>query len=78
MNDSDSRMALEAICHHAELAFRVIQEEQTTPSVLYRPKLTMVNGRWYANYGDVTGFGESPATAMAAFNAAWFKTCQSQ
>lgn len=50
--------------------------ETMRPSVLYRPKLSIDGNQWCALYGDniqdgVAGFGDSPAKAMQAFDAAW-------
>jgi hypothetical protein len=49
---------------------------QQLPSVLYRPSLSADGTKWCALYGDdlasgVAGFGDTPAEAMAAFDAAW-------
>ena len=50
--------------------------EHQRPSVLYRPRLIRYVDRWCALYGDnlqdgVSGFGDSPEAAMAAFDAEW-------
>lgn len=47
-----------------------------SPSVLYRPTLTPDGNMWCALYGldaqvGVSGFGSTPAEAMAAFDLAW-------
>ena len=52
--------------------------EYERPCVLYRPKIFIDGNQWCALYGDnlqdgVAGFGESPANAMSAFDAAWLK-----
>ena len=46
------------------------------PSVLYRPKIYIDEGKWCALYGEnlqdgVAGFGDSPALAMADFDKNW-------
>lgn len=51
---------------------------QSEPAAVYRPKLSIDGNQWCALYGDnlqdgVSGFGDSPAAAMAAFNSAWFE-----
>jgi hypothetical protein len=50
--------------------------EMQRPSVLYRPAICIDGNMWCALYGDnlqdgVAGFGDSPAGAMADFDAAW-------
>ena len=50
--------------------------EAVRPSVLYRPTLMADGDEWCALYGPdlqvgVSGFGETPAAAMAAFDRAW-------
>lgn len=52
--------------------------EQTQPSVLYKPRLSLDGDQWCALYGDnlqdgVAGFGDSPKAAMADFDAKWVK-----
>lgn len=60
----------EAVC--------VVRDEQLRPSVLYRPRISRDGSVWYALYGEnlqegVVGFGDSPASAMLAFDAAWIR-----
>lgn len=70
-----------SISHYADMASRAWQEaaqEQTRPSVLYRPTLSLDGNKWCALLGDdlqvgLAAFGDSPAEAMRAFDAAWFK-----
>lgn len=50
--------------------------EMQRPSVLYRPTLSMDGDQWCALYGidlqqGVAGFGDTPAKAMAEFDAQW-------
>lgn len=52
---------------------------QQRPCVLYRPAISIDGNQWCALYGEnlqdgVAGFGDSPALAMEAFDAAWFAT----
>lgn len=52
--------------------------ESITPSVLYRPSISIDGNQWCALYGEnlldgVVGFGDSPAEAMAAFDKEWAK-----
>lgn len=47
-----------------------------SPSVLYRPVLSIDGNQWMALYGEnlmngVAGFGETPEKAMEAFDKAW-------
>ena len=64
----------------AEPDFGKIIEEQTRPSVLFRPVLSRGNNFpvWYASYGDNRGdsqavwaTGDSPEEAMRAFDVEW-------
>jgi hypothetical protein len=68
------------LSHYAEMAYRAAQEtawEAQRPSVLFRPAVMIDGNKWCALYGDdlqngVAGFGDSPALAMADFDANWF------
>lgn len=56
--------------------FCIAAGEMQRPSVLYRPQLFVAQNQWCAIYGGdsapgVAGFGDTPAAAMAAFDAAW-------
>lgn len=81
MNDSDSYMAANSICHAADMAKASWQEaawEQTRPSVVFKPTLSKDGNMWCALFGEnlvdgVTGFGETPAKAMWAFDIAWLR-----
>ena len=47
-----------------------------TPSAIYKPELFQDGNAWCALYGrdiavGVTGWGDSPEQAMAAFDVAW-------
>jgi len=50
--------------------------EHLRPSVLYKPALSCDGSEWCALYGEdakhgVTGFGGTPAEAMADFDKTW-------
>jgi hypothetical protein len=49
--------------------------ELVRPSVLFRPTLLQDGNAWLAMYGDLptgcVGAGDTPAAAMADFDAAW-------
>lgn len=50
--------------------------ENSRPSAVYRPAISMDGNQWCALYGDnlqdgVAGFGDSPAAAMLDFDRAW-------
>lgn len=50
--------------------------EYERPCAVFRPKIMQDGDQWCALYGDdlqegVAGFGDSPATAMRAFDEAW-------
>lgn len=52
--------------------------EMQSPSAIYRPALYRDGDQWCALYGadiqvGVCGFGDSPAAAMAEFDAEWVK-----
>lgn len=52
--------------------------EHSRPSAVYRPTLGIDGNKWCALYGPnlmegVCGFGDSPADAMADFDANWTK-----
>jgi len=81
MTDDDSNMAANAICHAAHMVQASLQEAasvQTCPHILYKPKLFRDGDQWCALLGEnlqegVCGFGDSPAKAMHAFDADWYK-----
>lgn len=80
INDQDSNMAANAICHAALMSqetFRQATEGYGTPSAIYRPKLFVDGSQWCALLGEniqvgVCGFGSTPYHAMAAFDRAWY------
>lgn len=81
MNDNDSNMAANAICHAATMAGETVQMAAAAyeaPSVLFRPKLFIAGNQWCALYGEdlqsgVVGFGDSPTKAMYDFDKNWRK-----
>ncbi|AZR94620.1 hypothetical protein BBB39_13160 [Bordetella trematum] len=59
-------------------AQRVAAHEAVRPSVLFRPSLSIDGDQWCALYGPdiqvgVAGFGDTPASAMTAFDAEWIR-----
>lgn len=70
----------EVICHEARMASVAAQNAAARydcPSAVYRPALSIDGNQWCALYGanlqdGVAGFGDSPAEAMADFDARWF------
>ncbi|KTC25464.1 hypothetical protein AO392_14665 [Pseudomonas putida] len=76
MKDEHSLMACSAIEHNAMLCFHAIAENASSPSVLYRPTLSIDGNQWCALYGEdlqsgVAGFGDSPGAAMSDFEKNW-------
>jgi hypothetical protein len=81
MSIEDSHMAANAICHAAQMVQVSWQEAaamHTYPNIFYKPKLFRDGSQWCALLGEdiqigVCGFGDSPAAAMKAFDAEWYK-----
>ena len=79
MSNEYQSMAANAICHAAQQASYEIQvaaQHYTSPSVVWKPKLSIDGNQWCALYGDdlqsgVAGFGASPQEAMLDFDKAW-------
>jgi hypothetical protein len=79
MNNEHSDMAANAICFAADQAKMAWQEaawEYQRPSVVFKPTLSKDGNMWCAMLGEnlqegVVGFGDTPADAMYAFDAAW-------
>ncbi len=79
LSEEHQQMASSAICFAADQAKIAWQEaawEQQRPSVVFKPTLVKDGNMWCALFGDdlqvgVAGFGETPAKAMYAFDAAW-------
>ncbi len=58
--------------------FSIAAYEMQRPSVLYRPTVAPDGPVWHALYGPnqmegVSGFGDTPAAAMADFDQQWLK-----
>ena len=86
LNDQDSNMAANAICHSAAMvqgSFADVAFEMMRPAVLFKPRLYRDGSLWYALFGEdlqsgVCGFGESPADAMWDFDKEWSKKIPQQ
>ena len=55
---------------------RMAADEAMRPSAIFRPSIGLDGNKWCALYGanlveGVAGFGDSPAEAMADFDAEW-------
>lgn len=69
---NDAYIARVAICQAAAAVTAAL----TAPHVLYKPTLLPDGSQWCALLGDdlmvgVSGFGNTPSAAMAAFDKAW-------
>ncbi len=58
--------------------FSIAAYEMQRPAVLFRPTVVTVGNKWHALYGPnqmegVSGFGDTPAEAMADFDQNWLK-----
>jgi hypothetical protein len=58
--------------------FSIAAQEMARPSVLWRPSICQDGTKWHALYGPnqmegVSGFGDTPAEAMADFDNNWWK-----
>lgn len=65
-------------CLRQDAATELLHQAQrrNTPSAIYQPRLFQDGNAWCAVLGDdlaigVTGWGHTPADAMAAFDRAW-------
>jgi hypothetical protein len=61
---------------HAQQEIYCVSHEMQRPSVLYRPTVEMDGSKWCALYGadlmhGISGFGDTPAEAMADFDKNW-------
>lgn len=70
---------LSYIAQHVQQEVYRVSEAMTAPHVLMRPALALDGTMWCALYGEnlmdgVAGFGETPAKAMAEFDAAWLNS----
>ena len=81
LNEQDSNMAANAICHAVLMMQYSIQQAAecyTAPHVIHKPRLLQEGDQWCALLGDnlqsgICGFGNSPAEAMQAFDKEWHK-----
>lgn len=81
LNNQDSNMAANVICHAASMvqeSFQQVAYEQMRPAVMFKPRLSRDGDMWCALLGDdlqvgTAGFGKSPAEAMWAFDQEWHK-----
>lgn len=76
MNDIQNR-AFENLCSNIKTdvswLLNSIERAQLSPSVLYRPKISIDGNQWCALYGEnlqdgVAGFGDTPILAMLDFD----------
>jgi len=89
LSNGNIGQAVETVLREADIGFHIskaadsIQQNASaeilkygTPSVIYRPSLSVDGGKWCALYGDnlqdgVAGFGDTPEAAMEEFDKAW-------
>jgi hypothetical protein len=79
MNNEDSNMAANAICHAAQQAGYEIQcaaAQHGRPSAVFKPRLFIDGNEYCSLFGEniqdgVAGFGATPALAMQAFDENW-------
>lgn len=72
----DISHAVSCVVQDISIAAAVVRDEAGRPSAIYRPSISIDGNQWCALYGEnlqdgVAGFGDSPADAMASFDAAW-------
>lgn len=80
--------AIESVCRDAfdishmkailQQEFCIAAAEMARPSAIYRPSVAPDGNKWCALYGEdlmqgVSGFGDTPAEAMADFDQNWWK-----
>lgn len=54
-------------------AIQVAASELQRPSVVYRARVARSGTRWRCHYGDVSGYGDTPAEAVSNFDHyAWW------
>jgi hypothetical protein len=69
------------LSHYANMAARAAQDaanEQARPCVVFKPRLFKDGDTWCVLLGEnihvgVVAFGDTPASAMYAFDVAWWK-----
>lgn len=79
MNNQDSNMAANAICHSASMIQESIQQmtyELMRPATVFKPRIFQDGNKWCALLGDdlqsgISGFGDSPADAAWNFDKEW-------
>lgn len=88
MNNEDSNMAAQAICHAALMvqeswrmaaaAHEELAIELKRPFILLKPYITKDGDKWCVLYGEnlqdgVAGFGDTPELAARDFDSAWLR-----
>jgi hypothetical protein len=76
LRDANLSFWTERASDNISQSFAAVTDRLNTPSAIYRPSLSIDGNQWCALYGEnlqdgVVGFGDSPAEAMRAFDAAW-------
>jgi len=86
MNNEDSNMAAQSICHAALMvqeswrmtaaAHEEVAIELKRPFMLLKPRIFIDGNQWCALYGEnlqdgVAGFGETPELAAKSFDLSW-------
>lgn len=83
LDHEQQMLIVNSICHEALMTGHTqrqmaveVAEDQTRPSVLFRPSLSRDGNQWCALYGTnlqdgVCGFGTTPDAAMKDFDRAW-------
>lgn len=81
LNDQDSNMAANAICHAMTMLESSWQQTAAcyeAAHVIYKPRVFQDGDMWCALYGDdlqvgIAGFGKSPQEAMCNWDKEWAK-----
>lgn len=81
MDDAYQSMVANAIVNAAQQAgyeWQVTAQHYASPSVVWKPPLSIDGNQWCALYGDdlqsgVAGFGSSPHEAMLDFDKEWYR-----
>ena len=71
-----SRAVEEYLINEVTPYIEELRNQWCSPSVIYRPTLSIDGNKWCALYGEnlqdgVCGFGDTPAQAMDEFDQAW-------
>lgn len=77
MMDSHASAAICFAADQIKLAFEETARELRRPCVVFKPTLARDGNKWCALFGEnlmegVSGFGDTPEQAMAAFDVAWY------